>query len=354
MALLRHADFECYALLSSYPSSFQVESGVRLSMKRLLKPLVSLAVLLVALYFLDWRQLFATFRKINPWMFLLATLISLSQYLVCAFRWHLLARDVTSLSLREHAGQYLYATFLNTFTPANLGGDIYRFISLKNYGSTAPQVTIVLLRERFLGLMSLFLSFLLCLFVLYVGDTTVLANFSKVLLVAGGCIAVGAGLLFISPLLITAVSKLRVVRSHRWMVSTLDLLGTVVRFDSPVSFFILIAVSLVAFGIWIVTGQVVAFDLETVLPWSILGAVLALVELARLVPMSVQGVGVREGAFAYLFGLMGKSTETGFVLGTVLYLSLGFSFLLAGFLGWSLLWTSAPKAKKANPIAKEH
>ena len=44
-----------------------------------------------------------------------------------------------------------------------------------------------------------------------------------------------------------------------------------------------------------------------------------LTEFARLVPISIQGIGVREATFAELTGLAGGSPEAGFVVCALLY-----------------------------------
>ncbi|MEO0248899.1 MAG: hypothetical protein ABIN58_05020, partial [candidate division WOR-3 bacterium] len=81
--------------------------------------------------------------------------------------------------------------------------------------------------------------------------------------------------------------------------------------------------------------RIIALDLGLDVSWSALGTVAILVELIRLVPITLQGVGVREGSFAYLFKSLGESPETGFALGLVSYLALSMAVGLFGFLGWS-------------------
>ena len=64
---------------------------------------------------------------------------------------------------------------------------------------------------------------------------------------------------------------------------------------------------------------------------------MVLVELIRLIPISIQGIGVREGMFAYFCGKLGISPEAGFILGTVSYLALSLSIVIAGFFGLCLM-----------------
>ena len=88
--------------------------------------------------------------------------------------------------------------------------------------------------------------------------------------------------------------------------------------------------------VWILAVHVIAIDLNVIT----LGVIVVLVELVRLVPVTIQGIGVREVAFAYFAGIVGESPESGFVLGTVSYLALTFSILISGAVGWCLMFYS--------------
>jgi hypothetical protein len=101
----------------------------------------------------------------------------------------------------------------------------------------------------------------------------------------------------------------------------------------------LLGLSLIALFLWILTAQIMAFDLRIDISYLLLGAVVILVELIRLIPITIQGVGLREGMYAYLFRIIGKSPEDGFVLGSVTYLALSLSLLCSGLIG-SILKTN--------------
>jgi len=57
----------------------------------------------------------------------------------------------------------------------------------------------------------------------------------------------------------------------------------------------------------------------------------------RIVPVTIQGLGLREGAFAALLGLSGYAPESGFVLGVAAYLALSAALVLTGALGAAML-----------------
>ena len=57
-------------------------------------------------------------------------------------------------------------------------------------------------------------------------------------------------------------------------------------------------------------------------------------ELVRLIPLTAQGIGVREGTFAMAFVLVGQSAESGFAVGVIAYLLVSLADVLIGFIGW--------------------
>jgi hypothetical protein len=64
-----------------------------------------------------------------------------------------------------------------------------------------------------------------------------------------------------------------------------------------------------------------------------LGLIGILSDLLRQIPISIQGIGVREGVFAWLYVLAGGTAEAGFILGLASYLALSISLVLVGALG---------------------
>ena len=104
-------------------------------MKRAIKVALSLGILVYAFYFLDWAGLTEALKRVRLSAFIEAVAITFMSILVIAMRWHRIIARHVSLPIRTHVQIYLYATFLNSFTPANVGGDVYRLVSLRSRGA---------------------------------------------------------------------------------------------------------------------------------------------------------------------------------------------------------------------------
>jgi glycosyltransferase 2 family protein len=305
--------------------------------KRMFGIVVSLALLGVALLLLDWDTLKRVVLRVNPWGLSLVVCVSFLQFVVMSVRWHHLIQKKVPLPLAEHMKHYFYSILLNTFTPANLGGDVYRVVALDAHLSNRSSVLVALVQERLLGLMVFFLSYLVCWGGSWSIRPDLFRDTSKLFTTAGSFIFLGVIGLVCLPL---GFDRLALQISRRfpgWLSTALQDLHAALWFDSLASFVKLMGLSFLAMGLWILTVHMVAVDLGLHVSWLTLGMIVVLVELVRLLPVSIQGIGVREGAYAYLFSVIGESSEAGFVLGTVSYLALSLSVLMAGVVGFGCL-----------------
>ena len=102
-----------------------------------------------------------------------------------------------------------------------------------------------------------------------------------------------------------------------------------IRAPFPVLF-----LSLVGAAGWCVMVLLIATDFGIHIQVPAILMICTTAELVRLVPLTVQGIGVREGTFAMAFVLVGQSAESGFAVGAVAYLLVSLADILIGFIGW--------------------
>lgn len=315
---------------------------------QILKLLVSLGLLALAFFLLDLGKIMNALREINPWMFSCAVLISCLVNGVMALRWHQIILKIAPLPVLEHMKLFFYGTFLNSFTPANVGGDAYRLVALRAHASGSGPVFTALVRERFLGLFSFLTGYLICLGALWFYDPVTLGGAGNIFLYAGVFVMIGTVALMLSSPLLAFLAGWRRVRPLRWLTAAFSSFSEAARIDSLIGFGKLMALSLLALSGWFLTVWVIARDMGLEIYWAHLGAIVILVELLRLIPVSIQGIGVREGLYAYLFGVSFQTPEVGFILGTISYLALSLSLLIGGLIGWALMCFVPPKVEGLN------
>lgn len=297
-------------------------------MKAVLRLTASVVLLAVAAYFLDWQSLARILTVLSPTAFCAAILIAAFQFLPVAYRWFILVRPARPERFLWHLRYFCTGTFLNTFTPANIGGDVYRFVMLRRDGRRYF-VLLALFRERLVGLHSYLLGYL----IFWLGYVAVSGPRSLILDLLAGAIFIAQVGLWGLPVLLGRIRRYGWFAARRKTKAVIDACWRASRFKSTGEFLSLFFLSMAALGIWYVAILYLANVMEIKIAPAALGIVVVLAELIRLLPVSVQGIGLREGAYAYVFTLVGASGEAGFALAAVGYLALTVAILLMGVMG---------------------
>jgi len=313
---------------------------------RLGRALLSLTFLAGALYLLDTDQVMRAVEAIHPGYLMIAFGLLMAEAPVLGFRWYLLVRDAVDLSAYEVLRRYAIAVFFSTFTPAQLGTDVYRFADLRKEGANRRQLLALLVQERVLGLISYLLFFLACGAVLFI-DGMAGSDESELLIAAvvGFFVFILIGLMVGRPVA-TALQQLNARTFDIVLIDKLlDVCKTALNFGSPGHLGRVLALSLVGgSALWVTTVFVVSEGLQVGAPFALIGLIAVVVEIIRLIPITVQGLGVREASFAYCFKVFGLSPELGFVVALVAYIAYNVTIILVGVIGYLLPRRDARKS----------
>lgn len=297
-------------------------------MKQALKFLVSSALVILAIRLLDLQTIARTIREGSAANLVLAVGINLLTFIALGARWYWMVSRYVPAPFPPQLAIYLKATFLNTFTPANLGGDFYRIAVLKSNVLPASDLLKLLVKERLLGLYSCLIVFALSWLWLPLPNRFEFANpFTWGIMLA--LVAFAAPLLAqpFGELIKTAgrrhLGPHRLPQLENWIDTGAGLFaaGGTLR---------LMLISFVVMLMWVLSIKVVATGFGLSVPFVHLAAVATLVEIVRLVPLTIQGIGLREGVFAYLLSLLGHDPGQGYAVGVIAYLALSVSIVLAG------------------------
>jgi hypothetical protein len=290
------------------------------------KVAISAGLLAVLLSRADLPALAERFRHMDVrWAFAALAAYAL-MILVSAWRWRVLLRvqatDVRTWTLTE---SLLVATFFNNFLPSNIGGDVVRVADTARYAGSKTLATTVVLVDRVLGLVALFL----------------VAAAGAALATRRGLILPGAAWLWLPPVVAIAalIPALRAPQSVVRLGAPLERIGgewvteRLRRLTSALERFgrdpwPLVWTTIGALG---VQALIVAFYLCTArslaipLPVLLASVVVPVSLAAQMVPISINGFGVREAVFAFLF------TRLQLGLNPALSLSLGGAGLIMLF-----------------------
>jgi uncharacterized membrane protein YbhN (UPF0104 family) len=290
-----------------------------------------------AIYLIDWRQVWSAVGRLSISGLLLAQVAVMFEFPFLSWRWHLIVRAANPVPARRHIETYLIALFLGIVTPGQVGTDAYRFVVLRGEGvRTRPTLTL-LLRERLVGLASYLLFLLVGAPLACWTEVGIPAEGSRFLLAGAGLAACGLAGIFGGRYLIRLLRLTRAGRLNRYVRDFLKLVDRASRFRSPGEAAQLLALSVFGALIpWIASFYIVAQLTGIQVGFFLIGAVVVVVELVRLIPLTIQGLGVREAVFAAVFAMVGHDPASGFVICAVCFVLLNLAVLLVGLVGYGL------------------
>jgi uncharacterized membrane protein YbhN (UPF0104 family) len=260
-------------------------------MKTLIKPAISILLVGTVLYFADLSKLQDTLLAIPPWILAAVTVGYFCGQVLSTTKWWLIARsggiDVPWIhALRS----YFTGTFINCFGLGIVGGDVARALLL-SYGR--PQkaeaiASVVADRAHGLAVLALIGSIAAAFF----GSS---ANLEPGLLIA--LAGVGAVLVagwFIGP----ALAPKLIPAGNRYR-QKIDLMTRVFPRSSR-TIVLISAISACFHCLQISLHGLMAYALGASIGWAVLFAVVPFVNIASSLPISWNGLGVREASYAAL------------------------------------------------------
>jgi uncharacterized protein (TIRG00374 family) len=306
--------------------------------KRFLQIVGSIAALALGLYLLHWDRLAAGASRIDLASFVLALAAALASIAATGLRWICIVRRIVTVPAIQHWRIYCLGTFFNSFTPANIGGDVYRVAALRprTEGHAIANLVAAVTVERILGLWSFLFGYLVS-FAAYVATSPYgITRLPSLLLYPVAPIAAAVVGIALLPWLQRLHVRLPVVPRLAGLGRRLRNFQLGIRLAITRNLVAPVVLSFVAWALWVTTVAVVASRLELDLPIALLAMLVSLTEIIRLIPVSFQGIGIREGVFSALVGLAGGVPANGFVVAAVAYAALSLALAMSGIIGFLL------------------
>lgn len=309
----------------------------------LIQATVSVAMLVMLFRSFDLGAFGDLFTRVPLWFYVISLAVILSGQLAYAWRWRvILVSSGVPASFSAVVQQYFVAIAVNNFFPSTVGGDVAKVVRLgRDHGYR--QVGASVLLDRLLGLGLLALCAAATLWLLPVSSVIAAGARGAVTAVAGmaivvlGMAAVGTGGLpdrvaWMGRRAVGLAAHLQDVRSD--MATPLRSPMVVVQAAAVVVGYVLAVTWLYVEFLVIQTGVRPSFAMVG-------GAVMAIAVLSNI-PISVNGLGLREQLHVALLGPIGVVPE---VAGAISLLLFG-HLIIASLIGL-VFWIRSPAASSA-------
>jgi uncharacterized membrane protein YbhN (UPF0104 family) len=286
-----------------------------------LKIAVSIILLTILFARIDSAQLWASTRQASVVWLVAALAIYFVNVLASVWRWKvLLGTQHIDLPSRTLLGSFLVAIFFNNFLPSNIGGDVIRIRDTAKAAKSKTLATTVILVDRVMGLIGLVL-------VAALGATMAASvarhvpspiwpswlwmGFLLAMMLSAPAVLAPAGVgRLLQPLTIL---------HPEWVGDRIDSVTTALsrfrqRPGAMLSCFggaVFVQTSIVFFYVAVASAlhiHITTWDLAVVVPLSF---------IVQMLPVSVNGFGVREATFSFYFARIGLPLESGLLVSLV-------------------------------------
>lgn len=283
------------------------------------KILVSIGLLVFLVYRAGLSQIFRVARSADVTMLLLALFVYSSTIVLISWRWRLLLiSQRADVPFGRVLSLYFIGFFFNNFLPTSIGGDIYRALGAgQDSGKRAISAASVLV-ERLLGMLA-------------VSALAITAVTLIVRQVADGYIralALGFGAIIV--LLLALFFNRRTLNLLELVARKVSLWGLgqrLLRFYQALTLYrrqkgVLILVFFISIGyqlMIVIFSYLVGFALDLGISLRYFMLCVPVTVIISLVPISINGVGVRETGYVFLLSKIGHSSSEALTLSLLIY-----------------------------------
>ncbi|GJL55797.1 MAG: hypothetical protein NPIRA02_29290 [Nitrospirales bacterium] len=309
---------------------------------------VSFVVTIVLIRVIDWDALPGLDDITVGYLFGAGLLVILNR-LVNAYRWYLLINDSSSVvCLRHVVGIYFKSSFVGLVMPTSVGSEFLKGYGLMKSGAGAIDSFSSIFMERLLGLLSLLGSALIGFLFLNIQLDEIHA------LAIGRVFGVFLTLIVGSPIacyfFIPWVEK-RLNPQSKFALLILKLRHAFFFYQNIKARLLLaFLLSFSIQGFRILGAWLVGLGIGVSVEFAYYVLFIPIISLISMLPISIAGLGVQEGAYVYFFSLTGTNTTIILAMALVLRFLLIFAVLPGGVLYLREgLWKNSNLKKTINP-----
>ena len=261
----------------------------------------------------DLTKFSEIFRTLDPPLFLVSLVSYTLLFVPLSYRWQLLLGALgIEVSLKRLFKIYLVGVFFNNFLPTAIGGDLVRGLDLYRFTQRGKEAAVSVMAERFLGLAAL----------LIIGVTALVFSYSSlqdpflvwlILISACGYLILLFGLATPTIFILTA-RMLNRMRLQWFGQRLLKIPEAIALYKSSLRTLIYSSIlSILIQTLTVVIYYILSRSLHLSIPFVYLFLFFPVINIVSMAPVSLGGLGIREGMTVYLFHKVG--VESGHALG---------------------------------------
>jgi glycosyltransferase 2 family protein len=299
-----------------------VTEGIRRRAGSLVRIGISIGLLAWLLWRFDLKGVWGYFEALPMSVWVIAFMMYVLAQVLSSIRWWILANTLSFPGpWPTYLGFYYVGMFFNLFLPTGIGGDLFKahFLSREDGRRFLALFTVV--GDRLFGLIAM----------LILGGGAVILQTGLLPEPFPGFLLAGSLLVLIG---LAGVPLIQRTMDRLWPRMSDRVEGLFILWRHPKRLLCVLGLSFALQGLGMGAVALLGAGIGIHLPLAFYFASLPLVGIITLIPVSFNGIGVREGAFVYFFGLKGIAPEPALGLG-LLFFSLQVGLSLVGGIAYA-------------------
>lgn len=306
------------------------------------KIVISIGLITYLVFLVDWNKAFLILKISDKFYLTVGAFFWFFGLFFASFRWHLILKDnKVSFSIFKAYKGYFRGMFYNIFLPGVVGGDVIRIgICVFQTDCKLGTATASVIFERITGVFSL-LIFLFLSYIIFSEKFSPVLNLELVKTVFV------LGLVFIVTVLISILirNKLNEWIPERKSNQIFIFFRTIVRTFSSLhwaTLFTVLVLSSLFQSVDIFASFLFSKAIGIGLSLPVFFGLIPLVYFATFLPVSLGGLGVREGTLVFLLSMFGVGITEAITLSFIIYINR----VLYGAIGGLIEFTESFRLKR--------
>lgn len=293
-----------------------------------LKIVISLGILYILFRGMDLSAFVEVISRIKPISIIVAVLMIFIIQCISSLRWQILITKDLDIPYFKLLSMYLIGMFFNNFLPTLVGGDLIKTYYLYKQSGKGSVALASIFLDRYTGFSALIFNTIIALFFgHFLLEGTGLMGFFFILIVGYFCASLVIWVDFMHRWAMAIMSKIHMYGINEKIDAFYKVLmgykGHLPRLFKAFGLSILIQAGVV------IAYYILGWGIGMNVPLGYFFLFIPLGTVAAMVPISLAGLGVREGIFIFLFTKAGAPIEEALSLSLLFF----FATLLVSVLG---------------------
>lgn len=306
------------------------------------KIVVTLALLVFIAFMVDLRQVWQTVKYANWLLLAAAWLLFQFGILIRSWRWQeLLKANGVHVQYRKLLSLYYVGTFFNTFLPTGFGGDAVKMYELNRGGTGGQFAVATVLADRLLGL-----AVLACMALVALPFGARLVPLPFILALLAIIAVLGLVVLILSSrrsyLFLSRIKLLARILKHPRIAAFFAAFQDYSLFSIRYALLASLAFNITLVGTYILLGYAVSVIINPLYYFIFIPILSTLL----ILPISVSGLGVREGGYVVLFAQAGVAAVSALAMSLLFY---GLN-ILTGIIGGFIYLAQSLRSASRDPV----